>query len=312
MPPREKPPEQIPWAADTKVSSLSDFSAWFEQTWRDRKGNEAKSTAEVYAKDFEWSVTLDSRADILDHMDLDKSLTRSIQEFWDEDKEEHYTSSFRDRIERWLKGGSRRGVVRLGPKEWRPERKNRGPVGELIEDYGYGYGNTYNEDPAFWWGDMFEYASVKFEDGEEGAIILWNTSGGPMGGYSMPQVYVGDFEEFMSLQSEGDPYSYETFLSYNRRFENAFMWGFEKLGVFEDWDAHILDYDDRRVRGVLQAIEEEPVILLPESVAKILENGVEEYPKEIRKAVTWLMAHKRRELEKALGQKLLWEDVYGE
>lgn len=312
MPEEKPPPEQIPWAADTKVSHLSDFSAWFEQTWRDRGGNAAKSTAEVFSKDFEWSVTLDSRADILGHMDLDESLTKSIADFWEDDKEEHYTSSYRDRIVRWLKGGSRRGIVKPGPKEWRPEKKNRGPIGKLVEDYGYGYGNTYNEDPAYWWGDMFEYASVEFEDGGEGAIILWNTGGGPMGGYSMPKVYLGDFEEFMGLQSEGDPHSYETFLSYNRRFENAFMWGFEKLGVFDDWDAHILDYDDDRVRGVLKAIEMEPVILLPESVQKILEHGVEMYPKEIRKAVSWLAANKRRELEKALGQKLLWGDLYRE
>lgn len=308
MPEAEKTPDQIPWTERTKVTHLSDTSAWFEQARRQGTG---RTTAECFSKDFEWSVTLDSKSDIESYMDLDERLTKSIQDFWEVDKEEHYSSSFQDRILRWLKGGGRQGKVKLGPKEWRPHRKGHGPVGKLTDEYGYG--NTYNEDNTYYWGDMFEFAHIETEEGEEGAVILWNTSGGPMGGYTLPEVWLGTFSDFMLLQSEYEPYSYETFLNWNANFENAFMWGFEKLGYFDDWDEHVIDFSDSRVQGVLEAIEKDPSILLPESVQKILDR-FEDFPKEIQKAVQWLMANKRREIEKALGQQLLWKEgeLYGD
>jgi hypothetical protein len=311
----EKPPEQIPWAERIKVTHLSDVSAWFENTWR-RHDQEYRTTAECYRLDFEWSVSHDSRGEIHNWMKLDLALTKSIREFWEKDQEEHYGDSYRDRILRWLRGGTGPKKVRRGPKEWRPQTKSlKRRIGRIVEDYGYGYGNTYNDDPYHWWGDVFEYAHFKVQDedgddGEEGAIILWNKGGSPVGGYSLPEVYTGDFEEFMSMQSEGEPASYETFLHWNRNFENAFMWAWEKLGVFRDWDASVQRPLDERVSGVLEAIEHDPSILLPESVEHILRNGLESYPKQIRNGVTWLLANKRRELERALGQTLIWEDLY--
>lgn len=305
----EKAPDQIPWAERTKVTHLSDFSAWLEQTWTRANEKPGKTTAEAFAKNFEWSASIDSRADIVSWMDLDERLTKGIQDFWEMDRDEHYSSSFQDRILRWLGGGDiKLKKVVVGPKEWRPNsKKKRKKVGNVTDEYGYG--NTYNDDPAYWWGDMFEYAHIETEDGEEGAVILWNTSGGPMGGYTIPEVWLGSFGEFMTSQSEYDPSSYETFLHWNRNFENAFMWAFEKLGYFDDWDGHVEDPIDPRVDGVLEAIEEDPSILLPESVEKILFK-FDEFPKQIQKAVRWLMGNKRRELEAALGQKLIWGDLY--
>ncbi len=308
MPDEEKTPEQIPWAERTKVTWLGNFVG-LEHVWRPASGEGTKTTADVYGKDFEWSVTVDAKAEIRNYMSLDESLTNDIQAFWEEDKELHYSSSFRDRIMRWLRGGVER-KTRKGPKEWSPRKKGRERVGKLTSEYGYG--NTYNEDSSYWrGGEVFEYAHIETEDGEEGAVILWSRSGSPMGSYSLPEVWLGGFSEAMSMLEEGDPHSYETFLRWNENFENGFMWAWEKLGVFEDWDEHVTRLQDNQVRGVLKAIEKDPSILLPESVEKILEN-FEDFPKEIQKAVRWLMTNKRRELEKALGQKLLWEDIYGE
>jgi hypothetical protein len=304
----EKIPDQIPWAEHVKVTHQSDLSIDLEHRWENAERNRNKTTADIFHRDFEWSISIDSMAAIKSHMTLDTRMTKDIQEFWEADKEKHYGSTYKDRIMRWLKGGIARSV-RSGPKEWRPERKHHGITAKLTDTYGYA--NTYNEDSAYWWGDTFEFAHFETEDGDEGAVILWNRGGGPMGSYFQPEVWMGDFEEFMSFQNEGDPWSVETFLGWNSTFENGFMWAWEKMGVFDDPDEHIEDLKDRHVKQVLDAIEKEPSILLPESVEKILLQ-FDEFPRQIQKAVTWLMNNHKRDLEKALGQKLIWGDLYGE
>jgi hypothetical protein len=295
----KKEPEQIPWATNIKVKYQSDLSIALE------KGNKI-NTADIWHKDFEWSVAINSKIMVDEYMTLDDRLTGSIQKYWDSYEG---SNTYRDRIMGWLKGEARGAVLpRVGPKEWRPPSKKREKSWKLAD---YGYGNTYNEDNSYWWGDVFEYAHFMTDEGDEGVVIMWQGGGDPRGNYYSPMVYMGNFEEFMSMQHEGDPYSVETFLHWNRIFENGFMWAWEKLGVFDDGGEQIEDMKDKHVNQVLEAIEKDPSILLPESVQKIIDR-FDDFPKQIQNAVTWLMRNHRRDLEKALGQRLLWGDLYGE
>lgn len=298
---REAIPEQIPWTQYVKVTDQSDLSISLELG--------GDQTASIWHKDFEWSISLNTKIMIDNHMTLDERLTKDIQEYWEAQES---GGTFKEKILGWLKGGVviERVPKRKGPKEWRPRPSLEPKIKARIKNTdGYGYGNTTNEDNAYYWGDVFEFAHFETVDGDEGAVIIWHGGGDPRGNYGMPMVYMGDFGEFMDSQYEHDPWSYETFLSWNSNFENGFMWSFEKLGVFDDWDEHIQDYDDRHVKQVLKAIEKDPSILLPESVEKIIDDfGA--FPEQIQKATRWLMANRRRELERAIGQELLWKDLY--
>lgn len=301
MPEEKPPPEQIPWAEHTKVTYQSDSSI-------DLRAGPVE-TADIWQDDFEWSVLLNPKIAIDGLMELDSRLTKDIQEFWEGDEKEHYSSPYRERILRWLRGGIVVAKHPEGPKEWRPIRKQPKIKAELTDSYGYG--NTYNEDDSYYWGDVFEYAHFETEDGDEGAVILWQGGGDPRGNYHAPMVYMGDFEDFFDSLYEHSPWDVETFLKWNSTFENGFMWAWEKMGVFDDPEGHIKRLDDKHGLQVLDAIEKDPSILLPESVEKILLK-FDEFPSQIQKAVTWLMGNKRRELEKALGQKLIWGDLYRE
>jgi hypothetical protein len=258
--------------------------------------------ASIWKLDFEWSVSLDSKAMIRDYMKLNDRLTRDIQDhFLIEGRE-----GFEKNVKSWLKSGLN---VKLlpgeGPMEWRPPSKVRGPRPVPWKITGdYGIGNTYNEDPAYFWGDKFEYANFETDEMREGVAIAWEGMG------TSPEVYMGGgFEDFMASQRDGDPFSYETFLHNNEVFENGFMWAWEKLGVFGD--PEFSRRQDEQTKGVLKAIEKDPVILLPESVEKILLK-FDQFPVQIQKAVQWLMSNHRRDIEKALGQKLIWVDLYGQ
>lgn len=309
MPEPEKTPDQIPWAERTKVTYQSDLSIALEHLWTAPRGNKSKTTADIWHKDFEWSVSIDSRTQIEHYMKLDERLTKDLDEWWMEKEREHVPMTYKSKILGWLKGGISKSDQPTGPKEWRPARKVSKIKAKLTDSYGYQ--NTYNEDSTYWLGDQFEFAHFETDDGEEGAVILWNRGGGPMGSYSQAEVWLGRFEEFMDAQYDHDPHSVESFINWNDLFENAFMWSWHKLGVFDDPDEHIEDLSDRHVKQVLDAIEKEPSILLPESVEKILLK-FDEFPIQIQKAVNWLMANHRRDLEKALGQKLIWGDLYAD
>lgn len=301
----KKEPEQIPWAQHTKVTYQSDASIALV-------GGGKIISADIWHKNFEWSVAFNSKIDADNYMKLDQNLTRDIQDHFEEmQNRADGPTTFRDKIMNWLKHGIiGKPLPREGPKEWRPPSKVREkrPKPWKLSD-SYGYGTTYNEDDSYYWGDVFEFAHFETDEGDEGAVIMWQGGGDPRGNYGMPQVYLGNFEEFMGAQYENDPWSYEAFRQWNDSFENGFMWAWEKMGVFGDGGEQIEDLSDKRVKQVLEAIEKEPSILLPESVEKILRN-FDDFPKQIQRATQWLMANHRRDLEKALGQKLLWGDLY--
>jgi hypothetical protein len=299
----KNPPEQIPWSKNVKVTYQSNSSIAL------RVGT---ASVDVYHRDFEWNLTIDSMAEIEDYMKVDEKLTASIRQYFEEYER---PASYQDKIRGWLNGissGDPERRRRRGPKDWSPNfrRKRQGKILSGEDNYYdsvYGYGNTYNEDSTYFLGDTFEYAHIETADEREGAIIMWNTGGGPMGSYLRPTVYIGNFSEFMELQREDDPHGYETLRSWNDFFEGGIFWGWEKLGAFDEPDA--IKWSDHEGRQVASLIKEDPGVLMPESVEKILQN-IEEFPKAIQEGVRWLMMNKRLELERALGQKLIWEDLY--
>lgn len=298
------PPDQIPWAERVKVTYESDSSIALKV---------GTASVDLYRRDFEWNLTTDSMADIERYMKENERLTASVRKYFDEYEG---SWSYQDKIKGWLSGttkGDPDRRRRKGPKDWSPSAQRNKPQGKMLShedgyyDSVWGYGNTYNEDSTYFLGDTFEYAHIETEDGQEGAVILWNVSGGPMGRYLEPVVYLGNFSEFMESQRDSDPHSSESLLSWNDTFENGFFWAWQKLGVFDDPDD--VDWSDRHPRQVAEAIKEDPSILMPESVEKILER-LKEFPEDIQEGVGWLMTNKRRELEQALGQKLIWKDLY--
>lgn len=282
--------EQIPWAEHTKVTRQSSLSI-------DLK--ERESEASIWKLDFEWSVSVDSKAMIREYMELNNLLTWDIQDHFLIEGED-----FEKNVKSWLRRGlTNKLLPQEGPMEWRPRSKVRGPRPVPWGITGdYGMGNTYNEDPAYWWGGKFEYANFETDGMREGVVIAWE------GLQRDPEVYLGNtFEDFMASQHEGDPTDYRTFLHINKVFENGFMWAWEKLGTFDD--PEFSARPDGQMEGVLKAIEKDPSILLPESVEKILLK-FDQFPSQIQKAVTWLMNNHRRDLEKTLGQRLIWGDLY--
>src|SRR5581483_2543551 len=117
-----------------------------------------------------FDIRIDSRAKIQESMEKSDTLTEEIEEEFERD---YISGSWSN----WIKGW----VTRKG--------------GEVEHS-----GNTYNEDSAHYWGDIFEYTAFKDLDGHDGAIIMWHHGGDVRGNYGLPEVWFGDFEEFFSAQ----------------------------------------------------------------------------------------------------------------
>lgn len=281
----ETPLPEIPWTKEVTVTTDRENVIGLKN---------GHYTADIWRHNFEWSISVDSREMIKDFLKEDEPLTRSLQEYFSDSRGE-----FMENVKNWLKGNTK--PLPKGPKEWRPRAKTVGKLFDDGEPYRHGY--TAGDDTTYWWGGEFEYASVDLEEGGEGVVIAWNGSG-------VPHFYKGrSFEDFMNLQYEGEPYSAETFLHFNTFFDNAFMWAWERMGVFDHPEEAIDEWTDDHVQQVEEAVRQDPLILLPESVDKILLN-LEAFPDGFREAARWVAGQRFMELEKARGQKLIWGDLY--
>jgi hypothetical protein len=222
-----------------------------------------------FYKSGEVNIWLKSRLWIKDFMAEDEELTEEARDFF----EQHRTGGYAQQMEDWFES-----------KGWRS-----------LES-----GNTYNLDSAYWWGDVFEYAKFRTKDGDEGATIMWHAGGDVRGGYELPRVYIGDFDEFHSSQYEGDPHGPETFLHWNRFFENDLVWALCVHGFFATPEG-LAELPDL----FMQALD-----LMPddELVAMVGEIGME--------CDKWdpgwgrYTAILRREAERRMGQRHLWPGLY--
>ena len=123
-------------------------------------------------------------------------------------------------------------------------------------------------------GDRFRFAHFKTKEGQEGAVIQWYD---PMTKrFNVPAVFLGDFAGYMRDQSVEAFDGPEYWMEINELFENTPMWALEQLGAF----------DSAGTLGdqVLEAIAQDPEILLTESVVKMLRN-LAEYQVDVQEAI---------------------------
>jgi len=302
------PKPQPPWPTEVKVTYASDM---FYSLERGPGGQEA----EVHW-DGGWHIQHESRQEIRDFMELDERLTRKIKDAFDAT----YSltkGGYIDWARRWVKGtlGEFEIPEPLHPKDWLPGKKRpktSGRQGTLLGGsiYGYPSDNTYNWDNANWWGDVFEFVHFKDLEDNEGAIIYWHEGGDVRGNYTLPQVWMGDFGDFMSSQEEQDPESWETFLHWNRIYDNTLLWAFDELGVFEGKVNMVGNPREPVSHGptqqVVDAILEAPEILYPSLVEKIVAHG-DILPEPLVRTARRIMDGWAREAEKARGQQYFWE-----
>lgn len=123
----------------------------------------------------EFNISINSRQRANGVLEFDPELTRACEV----DFEETYNSqSYSSWMERW--------AVKQG---W------------TLGQYS---GNTYNLDPAYFRGSVFQYISFKDPDGNSGMLIMWHIGGDVRGNYEYPKVYWGDPEDFIYSQDIED------------------------------------------------------------------------------------------------------------
>jgi hypothetical protein len=262
--------------------------------------------------DGDWWVSHDSRKEIVDHMALDRDMTKKIQK----DFEAGYgygSDGWAKWIREWIEGTA---VLsgKVGPKDWYPKGKKQA-FGSVFgrNQGGMGSGNTTNEDSAYFWGDTFEYTHFLTTDGDEGVVIMWHGGGDVRGNYNLPEIWMGDFGGFMSLQEEGDPKGPEAFLSWNEGFQNTLLWAFDELGLFEGKTVLMPVFGGGRepvshlpTEQIVDAIELAPQILYPSLVEKILMHR-DILPEDLVLVAGKVMDKTRREVDEAGGQGYFWK-----
>lgn len=262
---------QIPWAKETKVTYKNGFITL-------QKGN---TELEVW-NDGDVRISFASQEDIKSYMELDSKATQELRT-WIEVCEEP-----KDECVRMWAQGNVLYFVPPGTLEWRP------PEGAIRADWKLG---MYRQDQTVnhenWRGDGFKYTHFEGPD-FEGLVVFWNDE---------PEVWIGDVEGFMSSQEESDPDSMDTFRVYNEMFENGILWAFDEMGVFEG-GVRIPD-------PVVELVWEDPELLWGELLEKLIPQvGASDMDPRLEEAVrVWLM-RRRREAERATGQKFLWPRLY--
>jgi len=268
---------QIPWVRDIKVLKANGII-------RLKSGH---TTVEIETGG-ELIFSVDSKSLIEDHMELHKALTAEVQE-WFKKECEGRRYRWLECIKEWVEGKKEP----QGVKEWRPRIRIQGKPWKI----GYrGQANTYNQ--TYWWGHAFEYTHFEMPDKREGLVIMWHRGGDIRGNYDYPEVWIGSVDEFLDLQYEPAAKDPGTIASYNRYFENGILWAYDQHDLFE--------YNDLP-EWALEAIGSDPWLLWPDLVDRLIPI-VNELDEEIQNAVRIWIELRRREAEKATGQRLFWPE----
>lgn len=204
-------------------------------------------------------ISYDSKAVAREYLDKDAAVTDAMwADFNDED----------DNSELGYHGG---GWIEWMKKWLTAKGYNVSP------DYGFGADNTYNWDNAYWWGDVFEYVSFHDEaNNRDGIAIMWHQGGDVRGNYSMPEVYFGDVETFISVQN----------VEY--KDEIAYILGYEG-----DYKAFLADWEAWRTMGELDDMEQVELIKMimaktgSYSEEELSNMSQSELADIYRKAATW-------------------------
>lgn len=256
---RRRPPppgEGIPWPTDVVVVSEAP-----ELVVLHRRGVTAK-----VRPDGTFDVEFDSRALAQDFLSPDPGLTeelRRIHSLAASDQEWAW------KLRHWAEPPPaityREGAI---VTEW-PGSANRPP--RRLAVYGMADESTAWNEP-FFKGSNFRFAHFQeIPGGREGAVVQWRGEAG----LEPPIAYFGNFSDFMAIQSVDDPEDPEEWREYNDLFENAFMWALEKMGSFDE--------PGRLAPVAVQAIAEDPEMLLTESISKVLDR-LGQYPPQLEEA----------------------------
>lgn len=254
------PEEQVPWVTDVAVVSITPGMVVLRRP--------GAVTARV-KRDGNVELEFSSQSLVSDYMMRDLTRTEELQRrFFQTESDPEWLAWLRHWVEPPPAITVRAGAL---VTEWpggaaAPPRR----AGEL----GMSEDSTQWNEP-FFKGSKFRFAHFKTPQGEEGAVIQWWDQVGNR--FEPPIVYLGDFSGFMALQSFDDPENPAEWLEFNELFENTFMWALERMGSFDEpWTLR---------PEVVEAVVEDPEILLTESVAKMLPR-LEEYRTEaFREAV---------------------------
>lgn len=153
-----------------------------------------------------FELTLDSRKMIKNYMDYDETLSKKVSDDFD--------STYADG----------------GWQEWRKR---------WVELQGWGMG-SFGSDNTYNWGDftgdVFEFTDFVTDDKRYGIIIMWHSGGDVRGNYSVPEIWIGDFESFISMHSISGIEEEMTYrLGYDGSWDNLerdiHNWWFETGGV---------------------------------------------------------------------------------
>jgi hypothetical protein len=230
-------------------------------------------------KDGSWYPNYESRVVIHDFMRLDPDLTGDLRRYL------KGCPRSRDAcIKDWVLGTPVKAI-----REWRPVRAGRPWDFDTL-----GQGTTRGHEEYV--GDVLEYLHFVTDENKVGAVIRWPAVD------AEPEVWMGDFDGFITHQEFPEPEP-EDFLRFNEMFENGIIWAYEQLGLFDFDKASGLPY------LAVQAIRRDPDILYPAIVA-VLEPQLDAVHGLLEDAVNVWKIRRRRELEKATGQKLLWRSIY--
>ena len=160
-----------------------------------------------------------------------------------------------------------------------------------------GVGNTYNWGTFI--GNIFEYTDFITDDDLHGVIIMWHQGGDIRGNYSVPEIWIGDFESFTAIQDIQDIEEEMAYrLGYDGNWTNLeqdihnwwFETGEESTTIQEDYEdvgqmRLPMESSNKSGKNVVESDED----LFEEVTNEIVEEyteGSEEFP-EGKKTYSW-------------------------
>lgn len=286
----KEPTPQIPWAKNVKVTAAHVHydTDGVTSIYMELPGIEAQISA--YG---DVSLKVDSRKNINDSMSKSDDLTRKLRQYL-KAKEQAIGDGFWDEdVIAWLRGKpfppslGPWGRKPAGVLDWWPEVKQKTwpRIGRVLTK---GSSDNISKD---WIGSRFSLVHFQDEYDEEGLVILWPDR-------ERPEVWTGDVNEFFSsnMAHFDDSDAYE---SYNRYFENGFLWALDYMGTFEGKKK--MDIPEWAV----DTIATDPELLWPELVEKLSPN-LQALPEKLEWAILTWVGRRREEAEAEAGQGYFW------
>jgi hypothetical protein len=278
---------QIPWAKRTEVvAHVLDWRKDYGVNRIELQTKDPWRLAKIYSSG-SVDLEVDSEEIIGDYMKKSPRLTRSLREFLDISGARY----FHDYVEDWLTGTTPEPsypTEEPGVLDWEPTKKPREwkRLGKLAY-HRKGKSTDLSDD---WIGSTFPYAHAIFFDETK-----WPQDGLVVNFGDKPEVWLGDVDGFLVANEESFE-SPESYLDYNARFENGWIWALNELGVFQngnvpDWAIDIITVD--------------PDVMWPEIVEQLVPQ-LDSLDPELRTGVLRWLENRQVERDQAAGQLRIW------